>query len=92
LRTYSEEQALPILAKIQQLVGHHLTQSESQQLTNGNHKISVKQGVTNGVNGVRSREPTYITNVPEFKARLAVSAGPSPLADLTEFEDFEPKL
>ncbi|OJD16956.1 hypothetical protein AJ78_02938 [Emergomyces pasteurianus Ep9510] len=37
-------------------------------------------------------QPTYITSVPEFKARLAVSAGPSPIVDLSEFEEIDPKL
>ncbi|KAH8697779.1 a-pheromone processing metallopeptidase Ste23 [Talaromyces proteolyticus] len=46
---------------------------------------------TNGVK-VHKGEPIYITNVPQFKARLPVSAGPSPVVDLSEFEDFDPKL
>ncbi|EGC46859.1 a-pheromone processing metallopeptidase Ste23 [Histoplasma capsulatum var. duboisii H88] len=37
-------------------------------------------------------QPTYITNVSEYKARLAVSAGPSPIVDLSEFEEIDPKL
>lgn len=37
-------------------------------------------------------EPTYITSVPEWKARLGVSAAPAPVVDLSEFEDSEPKL
>jgi insulysin len=51
---------------------------------------------TNGVNGSKhkqtAREPIYVTNVPQFKASLPVSAGPSPVVDLCEFEDFDPKL
>ena len=35
---------------------------------------------------------TYITNVPEFKASLMATAGPTPVTDLKEFEDIEPKL
>jgi insulysin len=46
----------------------------------------------NGVNGTGQKEAVYITNVSEFKARLPVSAGPSPVTDLSKFEDFEPKL
>jgi insulysin len=47
---------------------------------------------TNGINGAGPKKPIYIINVPEFKARLPVSAGPSPVTDLSEFEDFESKL
>ncbi|KAK2763223.1 Insulinase (Peptidase M16) [Arachnomyces sp. PD_36] len=46
----------------------------------------------NGSNGVVHKEPTYITNVPEFKAKLPVSSGSIPIKDLSEFEDIEPKL
>ncbi|OJJ32764.1 hypothetical protein ASPWEDRAFT_52909 [Aspergillus wentii DTO 134E9] len=47
----------------------------------------------NGVNGVeKPKEPQYITNVTDFKSRLSVSAGPSPVTDLTKFEDFDAKL
>ena len=35
---------------------------------------------------------TYITNVQEFKASLMASAGPTPVTDLKEYEDIEPKL
>ncbi|KAL8788751.1 MAG: hypothetical protein Q9195_007158 [Heterodermia aff. obscurata] len=35
---------------------------------------------------------TYITNVREFKVSLTASAGPSPVTDLKEYEDIEPKL
>ncbi len=35
---------------------------------------------------------TIIENVHDFKAGLAVSAGPRPVVDLSEFEDSEPKL
>ena len=41
--------------------------------------------------GVGLTEPVYIINVPEFKAGLAVSAGPSPVVNLSEFEDLQPK-
>jgi insulysin len=46
----------------------------------------------NGATVVPRAEPTYITSVPEFKARLGVSAAPTPVVDLSEFEDLEPKL
>ncbi|CAF9915700.1 MAG: Insulinase (Peptidase M16) [Heterodermia speciosa] len=35
---------------------------------------------------------TYVTNVQEFKASLMASAGPTPVTDLKEYEDIEPKL
>ncbi|RAL11158.1 a-pheromone processing metallopeptidase Ste23 [Aspergillus homomorphus CBS 101889] len=44
------------------------------------------------VNGFGHEAVTYITNVPEYKARLNVSAGPSPVTDISEFEDFDAKL
>ncbi|PGH21335.1 hypothetical protein AJ80_03386 [Polytolypa hystricis UAMH7299] len=46
----------------------------------------------NGAGSKPVTEPTYITNVPEFKSTLAVSAATCPVADLSEFEDIEPKL
>lgn len=36
--------------------------------------------------------PYIIENVREFKSRLAVSAGPQPVKDLSEFEETDPKL
>lgn len=50
---------------------------------------------TDGVNGVvkeNPTKPTYITNVPEFKSGLGVSAATCPAPDLSRFEDTEPKL
>ena len=38
------------------------------------------------------KETTYIDNVHDYKAGLAVSAGARPVTDLKEFEDIEPKL
>lgn len=35
---------------------------------------------------------TAIENVREFKAGLAVSHGPVPVKDLSEFEELDPKL
>ncbi|KAK2749559.1 Insulinase (Peptidase M16) [Onygenales sp. PD_40] len=56
---------------------------------------AVPEVVINGTsNGIAKSvpEPTYITNVPEFKAGLPASAAPVPIVDLSEFEDFDPKL
>jgi insulysin len=47
---------------------------------------SVQSGVK------QTREPTYVTSVADFKANTALTAGPNPVADLSEYEDFEAKL
>ncbi|KAJ5908683.1 Peptidase M16 core [Penicillium taxi] len=44
------------------------------------------------INGTTSSEPTVITDVSIFKARLPVSTGPVPVSDITEYEDFDAKL
>ncbi|KAL2004579.1 hypothetical protein VTN00DRAFT_3315 [Thermoascus crustaceus] len=85
----SEEQVKPILEQGKQLLGLHLKQLGLESTGAKDSKEVTKQ---NGVNGVIRKEPEYIINVPEFKARLAVSAGPIPLTDLSEFEDFDAKL
>ena len=38
------------------------------------------------------KETVLIENVPEWKATLEASACPRPVVDLTEYEDFDPKL
>jgi len=40
----------------------------------------------------KKRQPVFITNVSAFKAHHPMSAGPSPLTDLSEFEDLDSKL
>lgn len=85
----SDEQVKPILEQGKQLLGFHLKQLGLESSGAEDSKETVKQ---NGVNGVIRKEPEYITNVAEFKARLPVSAGPIPVTDLSEFEDFEAKL
>jgi insulysin len=81
----SEEQMKPVLEKAEQNIGLHLKQLGLEANKEGSE-----------TNGVEKREeiqpPTFVTNVPEFKARLAVSAGPSPVTDLSEYEDFDAKL
>lgn len=37
-------------------------------------------------------EPTYITDVADFKANTALTSGPRPVTDLSQFEDSEAKL
>lgn len=67
-------------------VGVHL----NAQTPNGK-KREEQQPAVNGT-GPEKNAPVYITNVPEFKAKLPVSAGPSPVVDLSEFEELESKL
>jgi insulysin len=45
-------------------------------------------------NGANNEKPDVyiITNVREYRARMAVSAGPLPVKDLSEFEDLDAKL
>ncbi|OJJ43998.1 hypothetical protein ASPZODRAFT_18773 [Penicilliopsis zonata CBS 506.65] len=77
----SEEQAKPVLSKAEQNLGLVFgSPAEGSELTNSGTEKPQQPAIT------------YITNVPEFKTRLSVSAGPHPVTDLTEFEDFDPKL
>ncbi|KAL5365878.1 Metalloenzyme, LuxS/M16 peptidase-like protein [Aspergillus floccosus] len=78
----SEQQTKPILEQAQQNLGLHL-----KQLGLGSKPTSVANGVD-----ASYKHPVYITNIPKFKARLAVSAGPSPITDLSEFEGPDAKL
>ena len=84
----SEEQVNPVMAQTERNLGFHLKQLGLVSKNDNNNTNS-----TAAVNGSKKgKGPTYITNVPEFKARLPVSAGPNPATDLTEFEDFDAKL
>lgn len=38
------------------------------------------------------QEPTYVTSVADFKANIALTAGPNPVKELSEYEDSEAKL
>ncbi|KAL4805035.1 Metalloenzyme, LuxS/M16 peptidase-like protein [Aspergillus unguis] len=78
----SEQQAAPALEKVEQNFG-----LISQQLG-----VESKEGSETNGTGAGEGHPTYITNVTDFKARLAVSTGPSPVVNLSEFEDFDAKL
>ncbi|PGH05696.1 hypothetical protein AJ79_06712 [Helicocarpus griseus UAMH5409] len=53
---------------------------------------AVNGNKTNGTVAMQLPQPTYITNVPEYKARMAVSAAPAPIVDLSEFEEVDFKL
>ncbi|KAA8642913.1 hypothetical protein EYZ11_009044 [Aspergillus tanneri] len=87
----SDQQTKPILTHAEQSLGLHSKQLGLKPTTNGESAGSTKSlPVTNGLD--KAGHPIYITNVPEFKARLAVSAGPSPVTDLSEYEDFDAKL
>lgn len=76
----SEEQAKPVLEKAELDLGVHA------------QELGIANGEQPTTNGTVKPAVTYITNVPEFKAHLPVSAGPTPVTDLSEFEDLEPKL
>ncbi|KGM92239.1 uncharacterized protein PADG_11423 [Paracoccidioides brasiliensis Pb18] len=54
----------------------------------------VANGVANDTVMTKSQsvKPTYITNVPEYKARLEISTAPAPIVDLSEFEEVDAKL
>lgn len=39
-----------------------------------------------------SKEPSYVTSVADFKANIALTAGPNAVKELSEFEDSEAKL
>lgn len=78
----SEDKLKSALDRVAQNLGSHL-----QELGLGEGKDS--NGV---VNGVKKAQPTYINRVSDFKANIALAAGPSPATDLSEFEDFEAKL
>lgn len=59
--------------------------------------IEIKPVADGGVEDLPQAPPplkatTYIENVHEYKAALSVSAGPIAVADLSEFEETEPKL
>lgn len=81
----SEQQAAPALESIKQNFG-----LIAQQL-GVESKEGSNEGLTNGA-GTGTAHPTLVTNVTDFKARLAVSSGPSPVVNLSEFEDFDAKL
>ncbi|KAL4864515.1 hypothetical protein BDV12DRAFT_201037 [Aspergillus spectabilis] len=84
----SEQQIQPALEKLEQNFS-----LISKQLGVESKEGSKEHALTNGTSKPVAREnPTYITNVTEFKARLAVSTGPSAVTDFSEFEDFDAKL
>ena len=86
-----EEQAKPVLEQADRNLGFQLKHLGFESSADHNVENSVE--TTPQTNGTTKPKPvTYITNVPEFKARLAVSAGPHPVTDLSEFEDFDAKL
>lgn len=83
----SEQQTAPVLEQARQNIGLHAKQLGIETVEKGS------KPVTNGVGQPKTdRKVTYITNVPEFKARMVMSAGPIAVTDITEFEDFDAKL
>ncbi|KAK2735024.1 Insulinase (Peptidase M16) [Myotisia sp. PD_48] len=88
--TFSEP-AKQLLTTILAKAGVKATPDSSNDGAAPNDTLANGNG-QNGTNGHVQRKPTYITNVPDFKARLPVSAATNPVVDLSEFEDFDPKL
>lgn len=88
--SFSEQQTKPIFEQADQNIGFQLKHLGFESSDDHNVEKSTVP-TTNGTTAA-PKAPTYITNVPEFKARLAVSAGPHPITDLSEFEDFDAKL
>ncbi|PWY88039.1 LuxS/MPP-like metallohydrolase [Aspergillus sclerotioniger CBS 115572] len=86
----SEQQAKPVLEQVEANLGIQLKQA-GIEAKKSDGEAAKSNGVVNGTNE-DIQPPTYISSVAEFKARLAVSAGPSPVTDLSEFEDFDAKL
>ncbi|KKA20371.1 Insulysin [Rasamsonia emersonii CBS 393.64] len=86
-----DDRVQPLLERIRHTLESHSKRQGLAEVKAEGAASKHRQKI-NGVNGVGQKQPIYITNVAEFKARLPVSAGPSPVTDLSEFEDFEPKL
>lgn len=82
----SEDQSKQIVEQVEQLLGTVLPSLG----------IEVQQATDEGAADLPVAPPvkttTYIDNVHDYKASLAVSAGARPVTDLKEFEDIEPKL
>ncbi|KAK5134751.1 hypothetical protein LTR08_006126 [Meristemomyces frigidus] len=54
---------------------------------------SETNGVVNGhAEGEKTNKTVLIEDVPAFKASMALSAGATPIKDISEFEELEPKL
>ncbi|PYH90104.1 LuxS/MPP-like metallohydrolase [Aspergillus ellipticus CBS 707.79] len=85
----SEQQTQTVVEQVQGNLGLQLKQAGIEPKKADSDAASHSNGV-NGTNG--DPHSTYINNVPEFKARLGISSGPSPITDLSEFEDFDAKL
>jgi insulysin len=81
-KSLSQQEIEPVLEKLEQTIGPKLKEL-------GLGSGADEQGSANG-NGVP--KPIVITHVPAFKASLPVSAGPVPVIDLSEYEDFDAKL
>ena len=81
-----EDQSKQILEQVRQLLGTVLPSLG----------IEVQPVMEDGAADLPEAPPvkatTYIENIHDYKASLAVSAGARPVTDLKEFEDTEPKL
>ncbi|OJJ79250.1 a-pheromone processing metallopeptidase Ste23 [Aspergillus glaucus CBS 516.65] len=89
----SEQQTKSALEQAERYLGFQLKHLGFESSDEHNVEDSVETSA--GANGIKKRKVqgvTYITDVPEYKARLAVSAGPHAVTDISEFEDFDAKL
>ncbi|WEW56245.1 metalloprotease [Emydomyces testavorans] len=90
----AEDQIVPIVEGGSQLLAK-LLPTIGVKPALGDCEATAKEVQVNCINGTDcaiAKPPVYITSVPEFKARLAVSPAASPVVDLSEYENFEPKL
>lgn len=81
-----EDQTQSLLEGVEQKLGQQLQEIGVGKEPNG----TAETGPVS--NGVQKAQPIYISSVSDFKANIALTAGPNPSTDLSEFEDFEAKL
>lgn len=81
------EQIDVVIEKMEKILGLQLKVLGLQPPTNGDVPPPC-----NGTSAAKPHAVTTISDVSIFKASLPVSAGPVPVSDLTEFEDFDAKL
>lgn len=90
--SFTEKQTKPVIEQAEHNLGFQLKHLGFE--SSDDHNVENSVGSIPATNGTTTvpKAVTYVTNVPEFKARLAVSAGPHAVTDLSEFEDFDAKL
>ncbi|KAJ5223283.1 Peptidase M16 core [Penicillium chermesinum] len=83
----SPEQIAPVAEKMEKILGMQLKVLGLLPPTKDEQAVTSKD-----LSPTEIQAATTITDVSTFKASLPVSAGPVPVSDLTEFEDFDAKL